>query len=75
MAEANAATATGTTAEVPKTQPGNTAQNLPSQIPPAQNRKRKLDYADIQNSSYFKIRAIIKDLRPHFVEVTSCIKR
>lgn len=38
------------------------AQDLP-------NKKRKIDNADLQNSNFFKIRAIVKDLRPSILEV------
>ncbi|XP_043698202.1 uncharacterized protein LOC122648942 isoform X2 [Telopea speciosissima] len=34
-----------------------------------QNKKRKLEDVDLRNSTYFKIRAVVKDLRPCFIEV------
>lgn len=37
-------------------------------IPP-QSKKRRLDNVNIQNSQYFKMRAVLTDLRPHFIEV------
>lgn len=37
-------------------------------IPP-QSKKRRLDNVNIQNSQYFKMRAVLNDLRPHFIEV------
>ncbi|CAK9170963.1 unnamed protein product [Ilex paraguariensis] len=44
------------------------APNLPPQ--PPQSNKRPLDnIAHFQNSNYYKIRAVVKDLRPHFLEV------
>ncbi|KAF8412256.1 hypothetical protein HHK36_000216 [Tetracentron sinense] len=47
-----------------------TSQNLPPQAPPLlQNKKRKFDNVDIQNSNYFKILAVVKELRPYFIEV------
>ncbi|XP_059651423.1 uncharacterized protein LOC132299018 [Cornus florida] len=54
--------------------PSNTAQNLPPHPPPPpvppKNKKRPLDSnANLQNSKYFKMRAVLKDLRPHFIEV------
>ncbi|XP_077240242.1 uncharacterized protein LOC143881131 [Tasmannia lanceolata] len=52
---------------IPQTQnPTSSTQNPPSTNP--QNNKRKLENADFQNSKYFKIRSIIKDLRPSFIE-------
>ncbi|KAK9292486.1 hypothetical protein L1049_020459 [Liquidambar formosana] len=35
----------------------------------AHSNKRKLSNPDISNSSYFKIRALVHRLRPHFIEV------
>ncbi|KAL7203447.1 hypothetical protein ACSBR2_016680 [Camellia fascicularis] len=54
--------------------PPNTTQNLPPppHLPPLpqKNNKRPLDQnGHIQNSKYFKMRAVLKDLRPHFIEV------
>ncbi|XP_042484923.1 uncharacterized protein LOC122065181 [Macadamia integrifolia] len=34
-----------------------------------QNKKRKLEDGGLHNSTYFKIRAVVKDLRPFFIEV------
>ncbi|CAL5331615.1 unnamed protein product [Camellia sinensis] len=52
--------------------PPNTTQNLPPpHLPPLpqKNNKRPLDQnGHIQNSMYFKMRAVLKDLRPHFIE-------
>ncbi|XP_052171206.1 leucine-rich repeat extensin-like protein 3 [Diospyros lotus] len=51
------------------------AQSLPPRPPappslPANSKKRPLDQIDhIKNSRYFKMRAVLKDLRPHFIEV------
>lgn len=59
--------------------PPNTAQNPPSQPPPPpsapptlpqQSKKRPLDQnGHTHHSNYFKLRAVVKDLRPHFIEV------
>ncbi|THG23988.1 hypothetical protein TEA_012960 [Camellia sinensis var. sinensis] len=53
--------------------PPNITQNLPPpHLPPLpqKNNKRPLDQnGHIQNSKYFKMRAVLKDLRPHFIEV------
>ncbi|KAG9445454.1 hypothetical protein H6P81_016794 [Aristolochia fimbriata] len=42
-------------------------------VPPCSNlqktKKRKVDNGDDRNFTFFKIRKIVKDLRPHFVEV------
>ncbi|KAJ7962167.1 Tumor necrosis factor receptor superfamily member 8 like [Quillaja saponaria] len=53
-----------------------TAQTLPSQPPlsapsvPLKSKKRPLeDNGHLQRSNYFKLRAVLKDLRPHFIEV------
>lgn len=45
-----------------------TGQTLP---PYPNNKKRPLDYNDgqIRNTRYFKMRAVLRDLRPHFIEV------
>ncbi|GMP60082.1 hypothetical protein CsSME_00023096 [Camellia sinensis var. sinensis] len=52
--------------------PPNTTQNLPPpHLPPLpqKSNKRPLDQnGHIQNSKYFKMRAVLKDLRPHFIE-------
>ncbi|GMP43405.1 LOW QUALITY PROTEIN: hypothetical protein CsSME_00012775 [Camellia sinensis var. sinensis] len=52
--------------------PPNTTQNLPPpHLPPLpqKNNKRPLDQnGHIQNSKYCKMRAVLKDLRPHFIE-------
>ncbi|KAK6918389.1 hypothetical protein RJ641_016811 [Dillenia turbinata] len=43
-----------------------------SQPPPPKSKKRPLDSNNVNNfqsSSYFKIRALVRDLRPHFLEV------
>ncbi|XP_021904454.1 uncharacterized protein LOC110819524 [Carica papaya] len=55
--------------------PPSTAQTAPPQpsapsSPDKGGKKRPLDInAGIQNSPYFKMRLILKDLRPHFIEV------
>ncbi|XP_028770302.1 uncharacterized protein LOC114727752 [Neltuma alba] len=56
--------------------PPSTAPTLPPQPPPAyaalppKSKKRPLESdAHLQNSRLFKIRAIIRDLRPRFIEV------
>ncbi|KAJ0963782.1 hypothetical protein J5N97_028904 [Dioscorea zingiberensis] len=42
----------------------------PPAPPQGENKKRKADdVGDFQNSSYFKIRTIVKDLRPFFVQL------
>lgn len=55
-----------------------TAQNLPPQPPPhpapppsrPSTKKRPFDsIADLQNSPYYKMRATVRDLRPHILEV------
>ncbi|WOG95412.1 hypothetical protein DCAR_0414730 [Daucus carota subsp. sativus] len=38
------------------------------QVPPATRKKRELEN-NIQDSNFFKMRAICKDLRPHFIQV------
>lgn len=38
---------------------------------PSRNNKRKAGDLDTQNSPYYKIRAIVHELRPHFIEVFS----
>ncbi|KAL3369051.1 hypothetical protein AABB24_009712 [Solanum stoloniferum] len=53
--------------EAPKTAPPQ-SQNLPPSQPPM-NRKRPLDISKSQNSPYNKMRLIVKDLRPHVIEV------
>ncbi|KAJ4950815.1 hypothetical protein NE237_027647 [Protea cynaroides] len=103
-----------TTAEIQTPKPSDSAQTLPSELPPRppaatpaplaaaaadpdplasaaapnpltatpalapssvastasiQNKKRKLGDVDLHNSTYFKIRAVVKDLRPFFIEV------
>ncbi|KAK6920134.1 hypothetical protein RJ641_016038 [Dillenia turbinata] len=43
-----------------------------NQAPPPKSKKRPLDSNNVNNfqsSSYFKIRALVRDLRPHFLEV------
>lgn len=68
--------AENTAAQVTNPQPDKT-ETLPSQ-PPVQpqataatnSKKRPLDNnAQIQDSSCYKMRLVLKDLRPHFVEV------
>ncbi|KAI8545136.1 hypothetical protein RHMOL_Rhmol07G0019200 [Rhododendron molle] len=64
---------------VPNLNPPNTAQNLPPQPPPPppapptlpqESKKRPLDQnGHTHHSKHFKIRAVVKDLRPHFIEV------
>ncbi|KAK3010361.1 hypothetical protein RJ639_010640 [Escallonia herrerae] len=46
-------------------------QNVPPQSAPSAGKKRPLDsnVVDIQESKYFKMRAVLIDLRPHFIEV------
>ncbi|XP_060213299.1 uncharacterized protein LOC132640638 [Lycium barbarum] len=39
------------------------------EAPKTQNRKRPLDISKLQNSPYYKMRLIVKDLRPHVIEV------
>ncbi|XP_034708514.1 uncharacterized protein LOC117931630 [Vitis riparia] len=63
-------------AQTNPTPPPNTPQNLPPPPPqpptslPQKTKKRSLDSnVSIQNSKYFKTRAVVKDLRPHFIEV------
>ncbi|KAI3449186.1 hypothetical protein Pfo_005851 [Paulownia fortunei] len=41
----------------------------PKVLPQSRKRPLELDAADIQNSPYYKMRALLKDLRPHFIEV------
>ncbi|XP_030457258.1 uncharacterized protein LOC115678094 [Syzygium oleosum] len=58
--------------EDPKPAPDPTAQAPPGQPPlPPQSKKRPLDAdaSSFQNSKYFKMRAVLGDLRPHFIEV------
>lgn len=58
--------------EDPKPAPDPTAQASPGQPPlPPQSKKRPLDAdaSSVQNSKYFKMRAMLGDLRPHFIEV------
>ncbi|KAK4352879.1 hypothetical protein RND71_028397 [Anisodus tanguticus] len=45
----------------------NTAPPPPTQAP--MNRKRPLDLSKLQNSPYYKMRLIVRDLRPHVIEV------
>lgn len=56
-----------------------TAQNLPPQPPPSSaplpsrsiTKKRTFDsIADLENSPYYKMRATVRDLRPHILEVS-----
>ncbi|CAN4097412.1 unnamed protein product [Withania somnifera] len=54
--------------EGPKTAPPPT-QNFPPPSQPTMNRKRPLDTSKLQNSPYYKMRHIVKDLRPHVIEV------
>ncbi|RVW30623.1 hypothetical protein CK203_097633 [Vitis vinifera] len=63
-------------AQTNPTPPPNAPQNLPPPPPqpptslPQKTKKRSLDSnVSIQNSKYFKTRAVVKDLRPHFIEV------
>ncbi|XP_021800817.1 uncharacterized protein LOC110745055 [Prunus avium] len=54
--------------------PPNSEEALPPQPPPSslppKTKKRPLDNdAHISNSSYFKVRAVLKEIRPHFLEV------
>ncbi|CAJ2671213.1 uncharacterized protein LOC123893206 [Trifolium pratense] len=44
-----------------------TQQTLHTQTPTT--RKRPLDSNSNSNSNYFKIRALVRDLRPHFIQV------
>ncbi|KAK9273020.1 hypothetical protein L1049_017827 [Liquidambar formosana] len=61
----------------PNPNPPNTAQTLPAPQPrqtpplPPRNKKRPLECNNVhmQDSRYFKMRAVLKDLRPHFIEV------
>ncbi|GMH22474.1 hypothetical protein Nepgr_024317 [Nepenthes gracilis] len=47
-----------------------TAQNLPPHPPPRDNpKKRPLDTVHFHESPYFKMRGVLKDLRPLFLEV------
>ncbi|KAF3441338.1 hypothetical protein FNV43_RR15252 [Rhamnella rubrinervis] len=70
MEEPKSAQSTPTT-QVPNAP--TSAQTLPPQPPhslPPKPRKRPLDNdARIRNSNCFKIRAVLRDLRPHFLEV------
>lgn len=56
-------------------QPDPTHPHPSSLFPPQNNnkkknqRKRKLTDVDIRESAYFKIRALVHDLRPYFIEV------
>ncbi|KAJ8540043.1 hypothetical protein K7X08_026432 [Anisodus acutangulus] len=45
------------------------AKTAPQPTQPAMNRKRPLDISKLQNSPYYKMRLIVKDLRPHVIEV------
>ncbi|KAL3743508.1 hypothetical protein ACJRO7_018752 [Eucalyptus globulus] len=58
-------------APAPAPAPDPTAQTPPGQPPlPPPNKKRPLDAdASVQNSKYFRMRAVLGDLRPHFIEV------
>uniref|UniRef100_A0A1D1YXZ7 Uncharacterized protein n=1 Tax=Anthurium amnicola TaxID=1678845 RepID=A0A1D1YXZ7_9ARAE len=62
----------------PSTTAAPAATSVPSAPPPPATaghlqsggaRKRKLENSELQNSTYFKIRAIVRDLRPAFIEV------
>ncbi|KAJ8642875.1 hypothetical protein MRB53_004623 [Persea americana] len=58
--------------EDPKPVPGTQLLNPPTPNPISeiqQSNKRKLDDADPRSSNFMKIRAIVKDLRPSFIEV------
>ncbi|KAG5606995.1 hypothetical protein H5410_028487 [Solanum commersonii] len=57
--------------EAPKTAPPQ-SQNLPPSQPPM-NRKRPLDISKSQNSPYNKMRLIVKDLRPHVIELETWV--
>ncbi|CAK9146997.1 unnamed protein product [Ilex paraguariensis] len=53
-------------------EPNKTAEAMPQNPPPQDpdSNKRLLDkVSHFQNSSYYKMRAVVKDLRPHFIEV------
>ncbi|XAR63071.1 hypothetical protein NMG60_11022881 [Bertholletia excelsa] len=53
----------------PNPNPPSTAQTPPPP-PPQATEKRGLDQnGNIQSSSYFKMRAVLKELRPHVIEV------
>ncbi|KAJ0052346.1 hypothetical protein Pint_00417 [Pistacia integerrima] len=42
----------------------------PPSLPPKTTKKRPLDNnGQLQNSNYYKMRLVLKDLRPHFIEV------
>ncbi|KAF8017134.1 hypothetical protein BT93_H2357 [Corymbia citriodora subsp. variegata] len=60
-------------APAPAPAPDPTAQTPPPGPPPLppQSKKRPLDAnaSSVQNSKYFKMRAVLGDLRPHFIEV------
>ncbi|XP_031283936.1 ran-binding protein 9-like [Pistacia vera] len=56
--------------------PPDTTQTVPPQappppsLPPKTTKKRPLDNnGQLQNSNYYKMRLVLKDLRPHFIEV------
>ncbi|KAE8699734.1 hypothetical protein F3Y22_tig00110570pilonHSYRG00117 [Hibiscus syriacus] len=64
-AAANPPTATAAQTSAPPPQPPPTAREQPA------SKKRPLENGNdqVQNSPYFKMRLVLKDLRPHFVEV------
>ena len=54
----------------PPPQPQPAVPTAPPPSVPPESKKRSLDnYGPIQECSYFKMRAVVKDIRPHFLEV------
>lgn len=47
----------------------NPPQNLTPQAPQTTKKRPLENNANIQDSKYFKMCAVLKDLRPHFIEV------
>ncbi|KAG8363323.1 hypothetical protein BUALT_Bualt19G0010400 [Buddleja alternifolia] len=41
----------------------------PKVVPQSRKRPLEQNTADIQNSPYYKMRAVLRDLKPHFIEV------
>ncbi|KAJ6710113.1 T1N6.14 PROTEIN [Salix koriyanagi] len=54
----------------PPPQPQPAVPTAPPPPVPPESKKRSLDnYGPIQECSYFKMRAVVKDIRPHFLEM------
>lgn len=59
--------------DTPQTVPPQAPSPPPPPPPPTISKKRPLDNrGQLQHSNYYKMRLVLKDLRPHIIEVHSC---